>query len=237
MEIIKHYIISTIIYLKNYFSTIVEIDTYSIPIIINNFNKLDSLKKLLHGLQSRGYYNIIVLDNKSTFPPLLDFYSKSDIEVIFLNENYGFRALWQSGIYERFKKNYFVYTDPDLEIINECPKNFLSHFKTQLTKNKLCSKVGFSLKIDDLPDASPFKEEVLIWETKYYSKPTVDKLFFRAPIDTTFALYKPYSFKHIRSPHAKIFRSAFPYQIRHLPWYITKDNRRRPVLFKDNELQ
>ena len=52
------------------------------------------------------------------------------------------------------------------------------------------------------------------WEKK------VDNNFFSAPIDTTFALYRPYSFGGY---WLKSLRSDEPYLARHLTWYDDKD--------------
>ncbi len=119
---------------------------------------------------------------------------------------------------------FFVYTDSDLEILDTCPSNFLEIFRNKLQKHKFACKVGFSLKIDDIPDFYNQKEKVLKWERQFYEKPTKDNLLYKAPIDTTFALYRPYSFKHIRSHLAKSYRTSPPLQIRHLPWYIDELN-------------
>lgn len=210
--------------LKEFLRAPKEVHYTEIPIIINNFNRLDYLKTLLKGLEKRGYTNIFILDNQSTYEPLLEFYKTTKHEVVFLKENYGFRALWRSGLYKKFMGNFFVYTDPDLEIIDECPDNFLDFFRTKLLQNKFALKVGFSLKIDDIPDWYPLKQKVLDWEGPHYAKPTKDGELLKAPIDTTFALYRPFTFKHIRSEHAQIFRAPFPYQMKHLPWYVDPKN-------------
>lgn len=63
-------------------------DAHDIPIIINNYNRLTMLKKLIDSLTSRGYTNIVILDNQSTYPPLLEWYAKCQFEVIRLPKNY-----------------------------------------------------------------------------------------------------------------------------------------------------
>lgn len=57
-------------------------DAHDIPIIINNYNRLTMLKKLIDSLTSRGYTNIVILDNQSAYPPLLEWYAKCQFEVI-----------------------------------------------------------------------------------------------------------------------------------------------------------
>ena len=50
----------------------------SIPIIINNYNRYSAFIKLVDWLSSAGFVNIIVLDNQSTYPPLLEYYKNNN---------------------------------------------------------------------------------------------------------------------------------------------------------------
>ena len=54
-------------------------------------------------------------------------------------------------------------------------------------------KVGFALRIDDLPQHYPLKEKVIKWEKQFWTKKVnkTDNIYY-AEIDTTFALYKPF---------------------------------------------
>lgn len=194
------------------------LDYYRIPIIINNFNRLAYLKILLDGLKSRGYHNIIILDNQSTYQPLLEFYSNNkQIKVIRLSKNLGHLALNQlPSVYNKIKYNFFVYTDPDLEVIDSCPKNFMEHFFKILNKDPERNKVGFGLKIDDLPEVYQFKRHVIEWEKQYHEK-RLDGGFI-ANIDTTFCLHKP--FTAVGEQYSvNAVRTDYPYLMRHLPWY------------------
>ncbi len=97
---------------KNYLAELARpsrIKNYrEIPIIINNFNRLDSVKQLIGSLEKRGYFNIFIIDNKSTYPPLLEFYKNCRYKVFMLDENIGMNALWGSGLIKKFNKDYFV---------------------------------------------------------------------------------------------------------------------------------
>lgn len=197
---------------------------HSIPIIINNFNRLSTLCNLVEWLKENKYSNIIILDNQSTYPPLLDYYKTCDVKVIRLDKNYGHLALWKSGVYQQFKWNYFVYTDSDVLPIEECPNNFLLNFYCVLAKYFSLKKVGFSIKIDDLPDHFSLKEKVIEYEKKYWINHFHD-LGFDAPIDTTFALYKPFTNLRFGEVYTqKAIRMKPPYTIRHLPWYNNLQN-------------
>ncbi len=47
---------------------------------------------------------------------------------------------------------------------------------------------------------------------------------FKAPIDTTFAVYKPYFKGEIIDTQHLYLRTGFPYSVKHLPWYIDNNN-------------
>ena len=47
---------------------------------------------------------------------------------------------------------------------------------------------------------------------------------FKAPIDTTFAVYKPYFKGEFIDIQQLYLRTGFPYSVRHLPWYVDNNN-------------
>lgn len=192
-------------------------DGKEIPIIINNFNRLSTLLQLTEALTSRGYTNIYILDNASTYPPLLEYYENCPFQVLRLEENLGFKALWKSPYRKRFCEDYYIYTDSDVVPSADCPADFIDHFLHVLKRHPLARKVGFSLRIDNLPDHYAHKAKVIKLESAYYLRPTQEGLY-RAPIDTTFALYRP-RVGLSRSRSVEAYRTAYPYQAEHLPWY------------------
>lgn len=213
-----------VIVFRNYLYSLFvkKIDHKDIPIIINNRNRLTFLKMLIEALQRRGYNNIYILDNDSTYPPLIEFYNNINCKVILLRENRGFDALSQIPLYKEIKKNYFVYTDSDVVPVSICPEDFLDYFLNVLKKYPSIQKVGFSLKIDDLPDHNDKKNEIIKWESQYFENSFKENLFFAA-IDTTFALHRPLAtlstkgrFKHLRT--------GWPYEAKHMPWYNDSSN-------------
>jgi hypothetical protein len=197
-------------------------DYKRIPIIINNRNRLTFLLQLLNNLEIRGYSNIYIIDNNSSYPPLLEYYKKCQYHIFRLDSNVGHLALWKTKIYKRFIKDFYVYTDPDVVPIEECPNDFLSFFMDTLKKYRFVQKVGFSLKIDDLPDYFSKKEEVIKWERHFFETKADDKLYL-AHVDTTFALYRPWAWNGANYYH-QTFRTAHPYSARHMPWYVDSSN-------------
>lgn len=198
------------------------IDPSQTPIIINNFNRLTFLQNLIDRLVKSGYTNIYIIDNASTYPPLLEYYDKIPYTIFRLKDNIGFLSLWKTGLYKKFKNQYFVYTDSDVVPCDNCPDDFISYFYELMRRYPRATKVGFSLKIDDLSDTFKNKSKVLEWEAKFW-KTSLEKDIYRAAIDTTFALYRP-NVKGGAYFHDFMIRTAGLYQAKHLPWYNDDNN-------------
>jgi hypothetical protein len=223
LKFIYYRVISYFYYLYELIKPSQITDYKKIPIIINNFNRLDTMKRLIESLEERGYNNIYIIDNLSSYPPLLEYYKTCKYPVFRLDRNIGMNALWVSGIYKRFKNDFFVYTDSDIVPIEECPDDFLLFFLQTLKKYKLAQKVGFLLKIDDLPDCYEMKYDVISIEKQFF-KYQRDEFLYWAPIDTTFALYRPRAKRRHANYNIEMYRTAYPYLARHLPWYIDTRN-------------
>jgi FkbM family methyltransferase len=201
----------------------------SIPIVIPTFNSVTYLQAMLSQLRHRGFQNIVVVDNASTFPPFLDYVSgiAPEVAVIRLSENRGPRDVFLD------KKNlfalpqYFCVTDPDLEFNPSLPEDFLCELAV-LTEEHRVGKAGFAL---DLSDRLLMREdefqigaakyriwewEAQFWEHQVGSTSTGDEVYLAA-IDTTFAVYNKRYFDP--ADHLKAVRVAGKYTCRHLPWY------------------
>ena len=194
-------------------------DFKAVPIVINNFNRLAMMRRLIDSLTSRGYNNIYIIDNGSDYPPLLEWYKSCGYPVFFLNRNVGHLAVWETGIYKQFTDSFFVYTDSDVEICEDCPDDFMEKFINLLQKHPSALKAGFSLRIDDLPACFDKREEVVSWEGQFWKKKIEDDAY-DALIDTTFAVYKPFFKGEYIDPTCLCIRTAPPYSSRHLPWYV-----------------
>lgn len=200
-------------------------DFKSIPIIIINFNQLEYLKKLIHFLQDRTYKNIVIIDNVSTFKPLLDYYKtiEKSVTVIRNTKNEGHRVFWKNKYFrKKYGKGYYVVTDSDIVPHDNCPENFLLHFKAILDRTKNLSKVGFSLQIDNIPDTNLHKEKILKWEKPFWETKNKEGHYI-ADIDTTFALYRPLNQLEYYYFY-KSFRLKPPYIAKHGGWYIDHNN-------------
>jgi len=96
IKFLYYRIISVSHYLAELINPSQIIDYKRIPIIINNFNRLTYLKELIQSLEQRGYSNIYIIDNLSTYQPLLDYYESCRYRIFRLKKNLGSYALWNS---------------------------------------------------------------------------------------------------------------------------------------------
>jgi hypothetical protein len=185
------------------------------PVIITVRDRLTPLLALLHWLKSVGQREIWLCDNASTYPPIVEFLKTTEHKVMYNNFNLGHRAPWLSGLVPDLGHDrHFIVSDPDVVPTDECPKDVLQVFKRALNEHSEFDKVGFSLKIDDLPDHFRHKDNVVLWEGQFWTD-RFSKRFYRAPIDTTFAMYRP----GLGHENGKSLRSAPPFEARHTPWY------------------
>lgn len=194
----------------------------AIPIFLISFNRVSFIKSMISHLEKIGKTNIIIIDNASTYPPLLDYYKTLPYKIIRLKENGGYRVFWENPIFEEYRKKFYIVSDPDVEPIEECPEDFVEKFFDILYKYPMARKVGFSLKIDDLPSNGIFTKQVVKWEKRYYKTFIKKDQIYYADVDTTFALYVPDDL--VVSGFREAFRTAYPYQARHVPWYKVSDD-------------
>lgn len=207
---------------------------FKVPIIINNRNRFTFLKMMIDQLQSFGYHNIYVLDNDSTYPPLLEYYKTIPANVIFLKENVGYKALWESNVFEQFKNNYYVYSDPDILLQSDCPEDFVYQLYSHLIKYPSKEKAGVALKIDDLPEHYAHKLEAIRNEKPFWEK-QLDKDVYDAPVDTTLALYRPLAFGNAEECEA--IRVGGKLAAQHLTWYLDSAHLSEEELFYKNSIK
>lgn len=197
----------------------------TIPIYINNFNWLTPVCGLAEFFSRIPGTEITIVDNASTYSPLLDWYTDCSYRVVRLSENYGEHAPWKCGVVlsaaehrTRYSSDYYVVTDPDLSL-SSCPEDVLDLLVSGWRSYPFVNKIGLSLEIEDLPETSPLAEGVRHWESQFWRERR-DGRFFDAWVDTTLALY------HVDVPFARAqstansLRSDRPYTAQHLPWYI-----------------
>src|ERR1035437_7166024 len=159
---------------------------FNTPIYILNFNRFMYLQSLIESLEIHGYTNIIIVDNGSTLPDLKKYYNSLKYKIFYCDGINGPYRGWELNYIDT--TNYYVVTDSDIQLNNNCPDNFLFYFYELLNKYQQVVKIGTALDISDLPDKCPTKQKVIEWEIKHWGH-KLEEHVYEAPIDTTLALY------------------------------------------------
>lgn len=195
-----------------------KLEHLGIPVYLIVYNSLHFTKKSVE--QLRKYTrNIHIIDNKSDYPPLLQYYD-NEYE-FFLDRqqaNYG-HTVWMNQMFWQFPR-IFAITDPDLEFNVNLPNNFLE-ILNQLTHKYKKGKVGFAL---DISDAELFYQDknytlgasIEEWEKRFWIKKIDNSEYelYDAGIDTTFCVVNK-EFKET----GNAIRVAGDFTCKHIPWY------------------
>lgn len=210
-----------------------KIDSDDIPIIIPVFNTVSYLKSMLSQLEDRGWTNVIVFDNNSTYPPMLDYLNEltQNHNVVFSEENLGPRIFTENkDICSRMPKH-FIVTDPDLLFNKDMPATAIDKMKRIVDMYEV-SKVGLAIDINTPEERNRFfnANQVDNWERGYWRRkieryPEKDDLY-AAPIDTTFSLYNRDKFlseiDHVpgrMTCNTSAIRIAGRFTCRHMGWW------------------
>lgn len=192
-----------------------------IPIIINSRDRVECLKQLVSWCLQAGYRRIYILDNASTYKPLLAYYDSIEqcagVTVVRISANSGHTVLWREDVLYRMGINgMFVYTDSDVVPVEACPPDVVRQLAELLVRYPDIDKAGLGIVTSDVvSDWLEMRER----HEKFYHVPLEKDVWF-APVDTTFALHRP------RCPYRmmKSIRTTGDMMVRHLPWYMYKDN-------------
>jgi hypothetical protein len=189
-----------------------------IPVIINNRDLLTWTKNMLDKIKTLdGVGDIFIIDNASTYQPLLDWYETNPCEIIRV-DNLGHTAPWLCGLVDKIGTPYVI-TDPDLNI-DDLPLDTLNFLLDKLQSNPLLGKVGLKLNSEIVSSESPLYDHLQTYEKPRWEKSEVtDNIYTGVHIDTTFALY---NVNHYFVGGGSIIE---PYVARHLPWEFTEETR------------
>lgn len=201
------------------------------PVFIVNRNILSWLRDLIAWLEAAGQNEIYIVDNDSTYPPLLEFYKQTKHTVLPTGGNLGTKAPWVCGHIGKYAQDrYYAVTDMDVIPHEDCPLDALDFFYDTLRSHSNLNRVGFSLLIDDLPEYYDFRKVVQhehrgYWmDSRRWSK---DRRFFDVPIDMILGINRPNNPKMSRG----CLRADRPYVARHMSWYINSADPGEEVLY------
>lgn len=192
-----------------------------IPIVTIGHNNLHFLKNFIQQLK-HFKHPIIILDNKSTYAPMFEYYKEikaelgSKIEIRLLEKNYGSNVCM---ILRHTLPKVFILSDADLQLNPNMPENF-SDILYGISNKYGAYKVGLALDISDKEKFLQCKnyidgKSIYEWEKQFWVKRITDNSYelYNAEIDTTFCLIND-SYKG-----QKHIRIADNFTAKHLPWY------------------
>lgn len=183
-------------------------------------DRVTHLKQLVSWLERAGQEDITLIDNDSSYPPLLEYYESTPHKVVRVGGNAGHMVLWKKPglVGDPYKP--FLLSDPDVVPTEDCPLDAINYLEEVLKKYPHLTKAGLGLKLDDLPDHYHRKREVLKWEDQFWADKKPDAPLYYGEIDTTFAIYPKLGQYSTRNA----IRTGYPYLARHMPWYADSAN-------------
>lgn len=192
----------------------------NIPAVVISYNQFTYTQNMVKQLEKLTS-DIIVVDNNSSFAPLLDYF-ENDFKYTLLrqNKNHGY-TVYEKDFVQKLVGDTYILTDPDLQFNPKLPKNAIKTL-INISNHLNAGRVGFALLIDadDIrTDITHFGCSIKTWESQYWTKkvsypPDPTLKLYQAPIDTTFCLIN-----HRRNGGYHI-RVAGDYTCVHIPWHI-----------------
>lgn len=183
------------------FVELIERPTPELPVVIPTFNNYTYLKNMVNFFSARGF-DVIVLDNGSTYEPMVKYLEElSQIYYVLVQPgNPGPRDFYFNKAIYNWLPQYFFATDPDLEFDRKMDRESMLHL-VELSEIHGAFKIGSALRIDmifpnvldDVMNYNGSRITIRGIEQGYYNSPiastqTGDTIYIAA-IDTTFALH------------------------------------------------
>lgn len=188
-----------------------------IPVIINNRDLYTWPVAMVHRIMKYdGVGDIIIVDNESSYPPLIHWYDRQSLVKVMKCENLGHAGAWVSGAVQSLGSDYYVVTDADMGL-EDTPDDTLMVLLEKLQSMPHMGKIGLGLNWQRVFSDSAYYNRLNLYEKDRWEKSQiVNDVYVDVSIDTTFALYN--------LPHYFIGGGSltFPYVARHYPWELTK---------------
>jgi len=204
----------------------------NIPLIIPTYNQPTYLKNLILWWRWYNKGDVYIVDNDSSNPDLLDFYRTTDAKVIMTNKNEAWKNL--EDALKLIDAEYFVISPADIMPHPSVPPNFLQIWKHMIDEYDY-HHVGFQLRISDTTMDNHMIEqnELQFWdESRKLLIPYkgTDYTAYKAPVDSTFALYKTWEPSPMRPEWWD--NSLRMFEAFHLPWHLETVNKEMDYYFK-----
>ncbi|MDP3264353.1 MAG: FkbM family methyltransferase [Tabrizicola sp.] len=198
------------------------------PVLIPCFNNPSYAANMLRQLRALGFADITFVDNASDSADMhafLDSAEQSGATVERLSENLGPRHSIFTPERLQSLPRWFCLTDPDLEFNPALPEDFLATLASVILPSSY-AKAGFALNIanrdalrQDKIEIEAQHHHIWEWEQQFWIRrlgftPGGDPVY-KAPIDTTFALYDKLRVDNF----FRSLRVGGRMTAEHLPWY------------------
>jgi FkbM family methyltransferase len=199
----------------------------NVPILVichNNHKYVENTLRQISRINKDYYKNINIIDNASDCEETINFLKSVDVKVIH-NENITpiIDESNNTHIYNSLPDEY-VLTDPDLELNENTPENFIE-ILANLSQKYSCGKVGLALDISDFDKMYQTDyfhgNTIYAWENKFWVNKISDSDYeiYNSALDTTFCLINK---RRESNPHYNL-RVAGNFTAKHIPWY--KENK------------
>lgn len=172
------------------------------PVVIPTCNNVTYLKRTIDFFKSRDFNEFLIMDNGSSYPPMLEFLHQvaHQYTVLLSSHNPGPREFYKNKDILDWLPNYFIVTDPDLIFKEELDRKSIDYL-IEITEKHQIFKVGSALALEmtepnilDIPARWCQSDlTIRLWERSFweniFSVTNYGDVIYKAPIDTTFALY------------------------------------------------
>ena len=196
----------------------------NIPVIINNRNLFTWVVEMVNKIKTyEGVGEIIIIDNGSDYPPLLEWYDTNPC-TIHRAENIGHAAPWQV-LGDVITNNDYVITDADMGLL-DTPSDTLLYLKDNMDSLGL-DKIGLGLNWGIVKEDSLYYNHLQSYEKNRWNSTHTNNIYTDIAIDTTFALYKKGTPYFIGGAS-----TTYPYVARHYPWEFNQDTYEKNEEFK-----
>lgn len=194
-----------------------------IPVIINNRNLFTWVVEMVNKIKTyEGVGEIIIIDNGSDYPPLLEWYQTKPC-TIHRTDNIGHTAPWQI-LDDVITNSDYVITDADMGLL-DTPSDTLLYLKDNMDSLGL-DKIGLGLDWGIVKEDSLYYNHLQSYEKNRWNSSHTNNIYNIA-IDTTFALYKKGTPYFVGGAS-----TTYPYVARHYPWEFNQETYEKNEEFK-----
>jgi hypothetical protein len=214
----------------------------SMKVFVTNFNNLENGFRDMVAYFLRKGIVPTVLDNQSSYPPLLKFYEemKNEIDLVNVGYNGNTWVFWQAGFNtEENCADHYITTDGDCPPDPDCPEDLLEKMIAVLDEVPTAVKVSPGIRIDNIPDCYSRKADAIgcqvgltnelpgthpdIGDAAHKEIDVAGVKIYRSITDTTMtcwrAGYRGEGRLSTNDWQVEQYRMEAPYLVKHVPWY------------------